>query len=268
MGRSNTANGGQSYIDVAIQLVSDDGVTQVLRAVVYLTTPSVYDSVNNLSVSGSGSWGRSGNLSLSGGYAATPVWYQDVAFGKGINYEQTATVSVSWSSVEYWGVTLSAGASWTIPGRPDPNPPVTPDPGPVARVPGSPGTTIDMVTPTSARLFITPPADTGSSGIDAYHSYILYNNKWPGGGGEEVSSSDGGTFTATNLSPSTQYFYTSRAHNAAGWSAWTPMKTFTTLPSALIRVGGAWKNALPFVKVGGVWKLALPYKKVGGVWKQ
>ena len=35
-----------------------------------------------------------------------------------------------------------------------------------------------------------------------------------------------------------------------------------------VKVGGAWKEAEPFVKVGGEWKEAQPFARVNGAWKE
>lgn len=117
MARSNTANGGQTYFDLGIQVVSADTTQYVLRAVVYLTSPNVVDSVNDLTVSGGG-WSRSGALALNGVYSAAPVWYQDIAINRAYGANQTVTVSATWSGVEYWGTTLSASESYVVPARP------------------------------------------------------------------------------------------------------------------------------------------------------
>lgn len=140
----------------------------------------------------------------------------------------------------------------------------------LAEAPTSPGTSADQIKPTSARIVVTASSDDGGNTITAYETYVMSNNAYPGAGGAVVASATGGTFTATGLSPSKQYFYTSRSMNASGyWSPWTPMKAFTTLPSANINVAGVWKNAIPWVNdAGGVPRMAIPYKNVGGIWKQ
>jgi hypothetical protein len=253
MTRSNTANSGTSYFDLEIQLVSDDGVTRKLRAVVYLTSLNVTDSTGN-ALNVSGNWSRSGELDLSGVYNAVPVWYQDVNFTRSVGANYTVNVSASYSGVEYWGTTLSASNSAVIPAR--------------YEAPSSPGTSVDSITPTTARILVTASTYNGGATIDAYEAYVLSNNAWPGEGGNVVASASGGTFTATGLLPSTQYFYTARAHNNAGyWSGWTTMKVFTTLPAGYVKVDGVWRNAIPYVKDAGVWKMAMPYVKVAGEWK-
>lgn len=139
----------------------------------------------------------------------------------------------------------------------------------LADPPSPPPTGADTITPVSARIVVYPSADGGGPGIDAYEAYVMTNNAWPDGGGNIVASASGGTFTATGLIPSTQYFYTARARNTSGiWSGWTVMQAFTTLPSANVKTGGVYKNALPYVKQGGVYKMAIPYKKLGGVYRQ
>lgn len=253
MTRSNTANGGSTYVDLNTQLVSDNGLSQVVRAVVYLTSLNVVDSSNSLDIGGN--WSRAGAIGLNGVYNASPIWYQDITVARAVGANVGLGVSMSFSGVNYWGVTLTASESWTVPAR--------------YEAPSSPGTGADTITPTSARIVVTASTYAGGASIDAYEAYVMTNNAWPGAGGNVVASASGGTFTATGLLPSTRYYYTARAHNTAGlWSAWTPMKVFDTLPSAAVKVAGVYTNAIPYVKDAGVYKMAIPYKKVSGVYKQ
>lgn len=213
MARSNTANGGSTYVDLDIQTVSAGANTYVVRAVVYLTSPNVVDSGNNLSVGGN--WSRSGALGLSGAYSHSPVWYQDISVGRAVGSNTTVNVSFSWSGVEYWGTTLSASNSYVVPMQ--------------DLVPLPPGISHSAVTASSVGITVTA-ADGRGHGIDAYATYVLTNNAWPFGGGNIVSSAAGGSYFATGLVRATGYFYTSRAHNSIGWSAWAAMRVFTTLP--------------------------------------
>lgn len=251
MARSNVGNGG-SYFDLVFQLVSDDGITQVVRAVVYLTSPRVVDSVNNFTVGGN--YSRSGAISLNGIYSGSPIWYQDVAFTRQVGANYNISVSASISGVEYWGTTLSASEIYTVPAR--------------YERPSPPGTSVDNINPTSARIVVSAPSYNGGANINAYEAYVLSNNALPGAGGNVVASASGGTFTANNLTPGTRYYYTARARNAAGlWSSWAAMKVFDTLPAAMVKQNGVWRNALVYVKVNGTWRLATPYVKVNGVWR-
>lgn len=252
MARSNSANGGTSYFDLVFQVMSDDGVNQVVRAVVYLTSLNVSDSSNNFDVSGN--YSRSGAIGLSGVYNSAPIWFQDITVGRAVGANYNISVNASISGVNYWGTTLSASENYTVPAR--------------YEAPSAPGTSVDSITPTTARIVVTASSYNGGAAIDRYEAYVLSNNAWPGSGGNVVASAAGGTFTATGLLPSIQYYYTARARNTAGhWSGWTAMKVFTTLPAGYVKVGGVWKNAIPYVKVSGVWKMATPYVKVAGVWK-
>lgn len=257
MVQSNTANGGTTYANLEIQLVNDNGLQQVLRAALYLTSLNVTDSTNDLSVSGN--WSRSGALALGGVYSNTVVWYQDITVARALGSNQTVNVSFSWSSVNYWGTTLSASTSHVVPAR--------------YEAPSAPPTSHDSVTPTSARTIFGAPTYGGGTGIYLVEGYVLTNNAWPDSGGNVIASASwpggaGGTITPTNLLPSGTYYYTGRSHNNASlWSAWAPMKVFTTLPAGYVKLAGVWRNAIPYVKVAGIWKMATPYVKVAGVWK-
>lgn len=72
----------------------------------------------------------------------------------------------------------------------------------------------------------------------------------------------------TGLSPATQYYFWVRARNSVGWSAWSNPFGIITVSGARVKVGGVWKNAIPYVRVDGVWVLARPWVKIMGVWKE
>lgn len=118
-------------------------------------------------------------------------------------------------------------------------------------VPGSPGTSVTGISSTGATIVVTAPASNGGVAIDGYEAYILTNNAWPGQGGDIIASAGGGSFSTGALRRATTYYYTARAHNAVGYSAWTPMQAFITLsdvpdaPSAVspISVTGTSVNA-------------------------
>ena len=106
-------------------------------------------------------------------------------------------------------------------------------------VPTWPGTNVDSITSSSARILVYPPGSNGGAGIDGYEAYILTNNYWPNAGGHVVGSWSGGTGTGTGLARATMYFYTARAHNAAGWSPWSTMGSFRTLATVPDAPGAA-----------------------------
>lgn len=116
MARSNGGGGG-AFFDLEIQVVATAPEKYTLRAVIYLTSQAVSDSVNDLTVSGGG-WWRTGPAALSGAYSATPYWWQDVDVPRQYGAPTTVTVNAVWSAVEFWGTTLSASESYTVPARP------------------------------------------------------------------------------------------------------------------------------------------------------
>lgn len=105
----------------------------------------------------------------------------------------------------------------------------------------------------------------GGSGILEWQIAFGTNGGSQTGPGNALYSSSG-TRVMTGLIPGQYYAAWSRGRNAIGWSAWSPGNSFYTLSGALVRVGGVWKNAVPYVKVNGVWVPAVPYVKQGGLW--
>lgn len=78
----------------------------------------------------------------------------------------------------------------------------------------------------------------------------------------------GTTYNLTGLAAGKDYTFEVFARNNAGWSPASEPLTVQTLAGTWIRVGGVWKQAIPYVRDAGVWKMALPYIRQAGVWKQ
>jgi hypothetical protein len=74
--------------------------------------------------------------------------------------------------------------------------------------------------------------------------------------------------TLTGLSPGVTYYFRTRAQNTVGWGPWSSATVAKTIAGARVKVGGVWKDAIPYVRVSGVWKLARPWVRVAGEWKQ
>ena len=109
-------------------------------------------------------------------------------------------------------------------------------------------------------------AGDGGSGVDLYD--IHYSNT-PGGGQVSLGSLDGGQLVNVDPAvypPGTKMYYWVRAHNAVGWGPFNGPQSGTLLPGIRVKVGGVWKNAIPYVKVAGVWKAAVVYIKKSGAW--
>lgn len=245
--------------------ISDSGATTAGSMTVYYryrirSSSSIVDSSNSVVWSdpwGSGSKSVSINFPQSGG-SMIPVGGNPSSGAAVIYYGSTRVLTFRITVDNIAGGNTGPSTltvNYTLPAR-----------KPVA--PSSPGTSVDTITATSARIVVTASASNGGAGINRYDAYVTSNNKMPSSGGIVVASATGGTFVATGLLPGTTYWYTAQARNSAGlWSPLTPLKSFTTLPAAHVNVNGVWKNALVYVNVSGVWKFAIPYVNVNGVWK-
>src|SRR5665647_158914 len=82
-----------------------------------------------------------------------------------------------------------------------------------ATVPGAPGTGASAITSHGAWIAVSAPSNNGGANVDAYETYVLTNNEWPGAGGVIVNSWGGGGGQAYGLTRYTNYKYTARAHN-------------------------------------------------------
>lgn len=84
----------------------------------------------------------------------------------------------------------------------------------------------------------------------------------------EITNQIGGTDIAVRdvLMPGRFFYWHVRSKNSAGWGTWSNIQTFTTVGGILVRVGGVWKNAVPYVKINGVWTAVEPFVRKSGVW--
>jgi hypothetical protein len=72
----------------------------------------------------------------------------------------------------------------------------------------------------------------------------------------------------TGLVPATPYFVRFRAKNAFGASTWSPVLSTETLPSAKVRVAGAWQRAKVWVLAPTGWAQAKVWKRTpDGTWR-
>lgn len=116
------------------------------------------------------------------------------------------------------------------------------------------------------------PSDPNGSSVLGY-----YVRRFPGtspfGPYTEFHTSSGvqSSMTLTDAEPGTVHTYIVRAQNSAldngGYSDFSNPAYASLWSGAYIRVGGAWKIAVPYIRVNGRWKRAQPFIRFGGEWK-
>ena len=107
------------------------------------------------------------------------------------------------------------------------------------------------------------PTDNGAA-IDDYE--VSYNKV-----GEPATTVSTGTTrsaTLTGLTPGSVYNVSVRAHNAAGWGAYSTATSQEMLAGAFVYVGGVKKRAIPWYNDNGTWKVARPWGRISGTWKE
>lgn len=131
-----------------------------------------------------------------------------------------------------------------------------------ATVPAAPtmiGT--DQIGHTSARVRFSGNSDGGSP-----------IREWQIGYGTNPSSvqfttGSGGTTVVGGLTMGVMWYFWARGRNDVGWSNWSGRAQARTLAGARCRVGGVWKEAVPWIRIAGTWRQAIPFVNVGGTWK-
>ena len=106
---------------------------------------------------------------------------------------------------------------------------------------------------------------TGGAAIIEWQLAFGTNGSSQTGAGNALYSSSG-TRDMTGLIPGQYYAAWARGRNSVGWGPWSAGRSFYTLAGCHVKVGGAWKSAVPYVKVDGVWKPSIPHVKVNGAW--
>lgn len=125
---------------------------------------------------------------------------------------------------------------------------------------------IDQIKHDSVRVKFSGNGD-GGSGILEWQ--IHYGISVAGGGVASIGSSGTTTINVTvpNFPPGGTLVAWARGRNAVGWGPFSsPSDVATLLPGIRIKVGGVWKNAIPYVKVAGAWVPVVVYVRKAGVW--
>jgi hypothetical protein len=206
---------------IAVDLVSQDYAANTsvvhVRGILYnnSTVTSYNNNPINQYINGSGGWSQNTGMSVP---AKTTKTMFDVSFTIGHDANGYAHVDFT-AGFGATGTSGMGGPTSASVGMDLPRIPKRPDP---------PATYYDGLSSSGVHIYLGAPNDNGA-GIDAYETYLLSNNAWPGAGGNVVASIGTYSLYASGLTRATPYYYTSRAHNSQGWSDWTPMKVVTTL---------------------------------------
>lgn len=120
-------------------------------------------------------------------------------------------------SLAFDGSAPSISYPFTLPARP-------------ASPPSAPGTpTVDTITGTSARVASwTAPASNNGAAVDLYRAHIGSDPAFAPGTYQYADTASAPA-TIGSLTPGTTYYAMVIAHNAAGWSVWSGLRSFTTL---------------------------------------
>lgn len=248
----------QVQLDATVHAPSNQNYVDVTYSYLLWTRYSRYDKYNNMNWSDH--WGSGATrMNISHGrQGGTTRIVGPVTQRVGTDY--TGSRSVRFQLSAHLGNEVAGGASSTLD--------VTLNiPNRTARAPDAPGVIADMITQTSARFVTVAPGFNGGAPINGYRIFVLDRKQMPNGPTGLVGSSTTSPFTLSSLFPNRTYWYTAQARNVAGWGAFTPLKSFKTLPGVSVRANGAWRLAVPFVKVNGVWKEAQVFVKNNSKWK-
>ena len=141
----------------------------------------------------------------------------------------------------------------------------------IPKRPGQPPFSVDNVTTTGFRVFVSAPADDGGSGIDSY-LIRFSSNPQADTPGTYTDYPGGGTRTFNDRPPNSQVYVTVYAHNGAadnnGYSTYQASKSVTTLAGVYVSDGSAWVAQPLNCSNGSAWSALVPSVSTGSDWVQ
>lgn len=136
---------------------------------------------------------------------------------------------------------------------------------------------------TSVRTLNVPDAPSGVWFEDIAQTTVTTKFSGYGNGGAPITGwqlgygsdptypqsflSSGGTNYITGLYPGNTYYFWARGSNSVGWGPWGARTAMRPVAGARVRIGGGWREAVPYVKVNGVWRMARSWIKASGNWR-
>lgn len=135
----------------------------------------------------------------------------------------SGTVHASCNLTGVWnGATPSKSVDVNLPNRPD---------APIDTPSAGENVQVSNITSDGATITWSPPTSNGGDAVDNYEYQISQSSGFPNPVDGTTGSGDVRTYTFTNFMANTTYYTRVRAHNSAGWGAWTSAtaSSFTTL---------------------------------------
>lgn len=113
-------------------------------------------------------------------------------------------------------------------------------------------------------------AATRGTPVTGYQLQRAYNSSFTSGVATSATlaaSVRGYTFIGT-LTPGSTVYMRVRANSAAGWGAWSTVRSVVIPGGAWVKVSGSWlRGETVWVKVSGSWRQGRVYVKDGGTWR-
>lgn len=125
---------------------------------------------------------------------------------------------------------------------------------------------ISGISPTGATLSWSPPANNNGGSITGYKIQRSTSANFTTGVVEYLGDA-GASWTWTDLSPSTTYYFRVAATNASNsYGPWSTTATATTASGVYVSNGNTWIGAGIFVSDGATWKPATAARSTGSAW--
>lgn len=215
-----TWGGWSGHLRVGIEVVNDNYNTYTPSINVYVRTfvqcDSSWSFADNQTVTLSGSVGavynfynglQANQIMQVGSYT---IAHQGQSYGGGPDYSFTARLSGA-----YNGAAPSVTVGYRLPARPT-RPPAPPSSNPA----------FSSITATSVSVSWGGTSDAGGLAPDADELQVSANSGFTAVVHDSTQS--GSSRSVTGLAPNTTYWARSRIHNAAGWSGWSGVTSFST----------------------------------------
>ena len=137
----------------------------------------------------------------------------------------------------------------------------------IPKPPDAPGVpTLSNITPTGMRATWTGSPDSNGASITGQQLQYATDPAFANQVAAPIFGASIRSYDVPGLTPSTDYYYRTRAKNSQGWGPWSAARKARTLSGYYVWNGSAWRPGAAFVWTGTAWAVAEIFVWDGNAW--